>query len=780
MFLNFVIGCSIRFASYAEVTQDSGIYHVLQVRDNTPAQHAGLISFRDYIIASPSAQITRPEDLQALIEKHEGQWLSLVIYNVDLEATRLVQIRPSVQRNEVCEQRETGLLGCDIGYGYLHKIPLPMLHNERRTSFVEESRRPTLQPPRPLLTTPELPVPSTNSGPKSSDLRLENATNVLEDELSSANVTEHDIARPPPPPVSHDVAAFSTASTSVHASDSSSTRNYMNAVDTINDPHQMQHNISRSRFSEPSIKPANSEYNPELLALAADLLSPAHHRRSSSLSSPLASVNIQTLPVEVVTRSKNFEYSTFVEKLPSPKALNEHDPHMSTDTAYMSPEHLHHVEPPEPIEPLDFDLQLEHRQKVAQDKAVDQSGSFLVEANPLEGAREMDVRQYYSTAATTETRLYKQAEEPKLVRTAPPVDEVPFTPFHSAERLEPSRDTSRTGSSITNLQTQGHLTTAEREELLHTYQTSVPNSENVSKHVIGPPSNSSSLPPDFSTSAGSFNAKITPDEMINTQIEINNDFCDNASNLEKVTLHDFLTHSPLPSDGLASASYIRPSLHNDHNSAGTVTANEDSTAYRHDTHPNAVKSTIDAVDMPSITCGTSQRLCKADDDSSAAIGNSQDANVGHYSPILQRTSETIVQQHPTPHKAEVFVESLFSDVSLSPEESTKLLGSAFKEIPKTTTSKLAARSSSQSAPMGPKAAFTPSNRTDGVTDSEIPCDEGQVFSRNASKDSSDGVPNNINVNDDVRRTKNATRQDMYNTIQQMNPTYNYPDEKSLL
>ena len=84
---------------------------------NSPAALAGLRSNSDYIIGSDSL-LTEPEDLFTLIESSENKQLKLYVYNVDLDAVREVLLTPnSAWGGE-------GSLGCGIGYGYLHRIPI--------------------------------------------------------------------------------------------------------------------------------------------------------------------------------------------------------------------------------------------------------------------------------------------------------------------------------------------------------------------------------------------------------------------------------------------------------------------------------------------------------------------------------------------------------------------------------------------------------------------------------------------------------------------------------
>ncbi|VVC28160.1 Hypothetical protein CINCED_3A020759 [Cinara cedri] len=110
-----LLGVSIRFCSFAGANEN--VWHILDVHPNSPADKAGLRSHIDYIIGSDSI-MHESEDLFMLIEAHEGRPLKLYVYNVELDTCREVSITPdSAWPGE-------GSLGCGIGYGYLHRIPI--------------------------------------------------------------------------------------------------------------------------------------------------------------------------------------------------------------------------------------------------------------------------------------------------------------------------------------------------------------------------------------------------------------------------------------------------------------------------------------------------------------------------------------------------------------------------------------------------------------------------------------------------------------------------------
>ena len=72
----------------------------------------------------------QPEDLFTLIESSENKQLKLYVYNYDLDTVREVLLTPnSAWGGE-------GSLGCGIGYGYLHRIPI-------RTTDTKEKPKPS-------------------------------------------------------------------------------------------------------------------------------------------------------------------------------------------------------------------------------------------------------------------------------------------------------------------------------------------------------------------------------------------------------------------------------------------------------------------------------------------------------------------------------------------------------------------------------------------------------------------------------------------------------------
>lgn len=114
-----------------------------EVHPSSPAEQAGLRAFTDYIIGADAIR-HEGDDLFTLIETHEGQTLKMYVYNIDDDACREVTLKPNSKWGG------EGSLGCGIGYGYLHRIPIRSISEEQKS---------LLKTPILSSTTPTVHVP---------------------------------------------------------------------------------------------------------------------------------------------------------------------------------------------------------------------------------------------------------------------------------------------------------------------------------------------------------------------------------------------------------------------------------------------------------------------------------------------------------------------------------------------------------------------------------------------------------------------------------------------
>lgn len=147
-----LLGVSIRFCSFEGANEN--VWHILEIHPSSPAEEAGLIPFTDYIIGADSI-LHESEDLFTLIESHEGRPLKMYVYNIDLDACREVTITPNSKWGG------EGSLGCGIGYGYLHRIPIRVLPTA--------GSPPEGKPATTALSQPLQPVPTSAPSPQTGD-----------------------------------------------------------------------------------------------------------------------------------------------------------------------------------------------------------------------------------------------------------------------------------------------------------------------------------------------------------------------------------------------------------------------------------------------------------------------------------------------------------------------------------------------------------------------------------------------------------------------------------
>ncbi|KAG0326470.1 Golgi reassembly-stacking protein 2 [Dissophora globulifera] len=110
-----LIGCSIRFCLFDTINDI--VWHILDISPESPAERAGLLAHTDYVIGTPLGVMRGEGDLYDLVEDYVGEPMALHVYNVEANNVREVVIVPSD------EWGGEGLLGCDVGYGYLHRLP---------------------------------------------------------------------------------------------------------------------------------------------------------------------------------------------------------------------------------------------------------------------------------------------------------------------------------------------------------------------------------------------------------------------------------------------------------------------------------------------------------------------------------------------------------------------------------------------------------------------------------------------------------------------------------
>jgi len=123
---------------------DLDTVHILDVYPGSPAASAGLIPYRDYLLGTSERAFRGWEELDWFLEKFDNTPAQMYVFNSSTFQVREVTITPSKSWGG------KGSLGCDVGIGYLHRLPLDQ--KEGHTSTSNSSSR--LIEPTPSVVAP--------------------------------------------------------------------------------------------------------------------------------------------------------------------------------------------------------------------------------------------------------------------------------------------------------------------------------------------------------------------------------------------------------------------------------------------------------------------------------------------------------------------------------------------------------------------------------------------------------------------------------------------------
>lgn len=151
-----------------------------EVHPSSPAELAGLRSFNDYIIGADSI-LHESEDLYTLIEAHEARPLKLYVYNTDEDSCREVSITPNSSWGG------EGSLGCGIGYGYLHRIPIRGIPQSAPVT-------------KPVAKIPNVPAPNLPVPQKAPVVTSEERKDDLPTTMGNLNLSSYPTQQPQPHP----------------------------------------------------------------------------------------------------------------------------------------------------------------------------------------------------------------------------------------------------------------------------------------------------------------------------------------------------------------------------------------------------------------------------------------------------------------------------------------------------------------------------------------------------------------------------------------------------
>ena len=110
-----LLGVTIRLDNYGGA--DERLIRVLSVEHNSPAAVAGLVPMKDYLLGTTSASFDSGDILAEVLMVHADRIVEFYVYSSESDVVRVVTLMPTLSWGG------RGLLGAEIGTGYLHGFP---------------------------------------------------------------------------------------------------------------------------------------------------------------------------------------------------------------------------------------------------------------------------------------------------------------------------------------------------------------------------------------------------------------------------------------------------------------------------------------------------------------------------------------------------------------------------------------------------------------------------------------------------------------------------------
>jgi GRASP55/65 PDZ-like domain len=111
-----LLGVTIRLDNYAGA--EDRLVRVLSVEPGSPAAIAGLVAETDFLLGTTHQSLESVNHFAAVLRQNVDSVVELYVYNSDTDIVRVVALMPTYQWGE-----GLGLLGAEVGTGYLHRLP---------------------------------------------------------------------------------------------------------------------------------------------------------------------------------------------------------------------------------------------------------------------------------------------------------------------------------------------------------------------------------------------------------------------------------------------------------------------------------------------------------------------------------------------------------------------------------------------------------------------------------------------------------------------------------
>ncbi|KAL7472204.1 hypothetical protein ACHAXS_012536 [Conticribra weissflogii] len=110
-----LLGVTIRLDNYGGA--DERLIRVLSVEHNSPAAIAGLVPMSDFLLGTASTSFESDEVLAEVLMMHVDRIVEIYVYSSESDVVRVVTLMPTLSWGG------RGLLGAEVGTGYLHRFP---------------------------------------------------------------------------------------------------------------------------------------------------------------------------------------------------------------------------------------------------------------------------------------------------------------------------------------------------------------------------------------------------------------------------------------------------------------------------------------------------------------------------------------------------------------------------------------------------------------------------------------------------------------------------------
>jgi len=110
-----LLGVTIRTDDYS--TAEENLLRILSVSPRSPAALAGLTPLSDFLLGTAQESFENEGMLANILETFEDEVLEVYVYNTESDVVRVVTIVPTIKWGG------GGLLGAEVGRGYLHRLP---------------------------------------------------------------------------------------------------------------------------------------------------------------------------------------------------------------------------------------------------------------------------------------------------------------------------------------------------------------------------------------------------------------------------------------------------------------------------------------------------------------------------------------------------------------------------------------------------------------------------------------------------------------------------------